>query len=90
METAELQPRVAPDGRSVTFVLANRGRAVACNVACEVLEQHFWVPPGASETRVLQAFADGRGRLVAMAERKMLVHGNGPVMLTMADFSNWR
>ncbi|MBR8256815.1 DUF1488 family protein [Burkholderia ambifaria] len=91
METAELQPRVAPDGRSVAFVLSNCGRAVACHVAREVLERHFWVPPGASEARILQAFADGRGRLVAMAERKMLAHGDGPVVLTMDEFSNhWR
>ncbi|MGT0247620.1 DUF1488 family protein [Burkholderia pyrrocinia] len=88
MEATGLQPRVSPDGRSVVFMLSNRGRDIMRQVAREVLEQHFWVPPGASEARVLQAFADGRGRLVAMAERKMLVHGNGPVMLTTDDFNN--
>ncbi|WGS45240.1 DUF1488 domain-containing protein [Burkholderia sp. JSH-S8] len=90
MEAAEPQPRVSQDGRSIAFVLSNRGRKVSYHVAREVPEQHFWVPPSVNETRVLQAFADGRGCLVAMAERKMLGHGSGPVMLTMEDFSNRR
>lgn len=86
VEAAELQPRVSPDGQGIVFVLSNRGRSIVCHVAREVLEQHFWVPPGASETRILQAFADGRGRLVAMAERKMLAHGGEQVVLTIDDF----
>ena len=90
MEATELHPRVTPDGRSVVFVLPHRGREVACHVARDVLEQHFWVPSAASETRILQAFVDGRRRLVAMAERKMLAHGDEPVMLTMDDFINRR
>lgn len=90
METAELQPRVAPDGQSITFVLSSRGRNIDCQVAREVLEQHFWVPPGATETRILRAFSDGRGRIVAMAERKMLSRGGERVVLTMDDFSNRR
>jgi len=90
MEAVELQPRVAPDGRSIVFVLSSRGRNIDCQVSRAVLEQHFWVPPGTSETRVLRAFADGRGRIVAMAERKMLSHGGERVVLTMDDFSNRR
>ncbi|MDN7904266.1 DUF1488 family protein [Burkholderia diffusa] len=60
-------------------MLSNCGQAVACRVAREVLERHFGAPPGASEARILQTFAEGRGRLVAMAERKMLAYGDGPV-----------
>ncbi|MBF3712174.1 DUF1488 family protein [Burkholderia pseudomallei] len=90
MEATELHPCVTSDGRSVIFVLPHRGRDVACHVTRDVLEQHFWVPPGASETRILQAFADGRGRLMAIAERKLLAQGSGSVMLTMDDFSQRR
>ncbi|WP_175926004.1 DUF1488 family protein [Burkholderia cepacia] len=90
MDAAELQPRVAPDGQSITFVLSSRGRNIDCRVAREVLEQHFWVPPDATETWILRAFADGRGRILAMAERKMLSHGGERVVLTMDDFSNRR
>ncbi|HDR8937572.1 DUF1488 domain-containing protein [Burkholderia vietnamiensis] len=86
MEVPELHPRVTEDGRSVAFMLPHRGREVACHVTRDVLEQHFWVQPGASETRILQAFVDGRRRLVAMAERKMLAHRDEPVVLTMDDF----
>ncbi|RKU04273.1 DUF1488 domain-containing protein [Burkholderia sp. Nafp2/4-1b] len=88
MDAAQLQPRVAPDGQSITFVLSSRGRNIDCQVTREVLEQHFWVPSGATETRILRAFADGRGRIVAVAERKMLSHGGERVVLTMDDFSN--
>ncbi|WP_311769787.1 DUF1488 family protein [Burkholderia stagnalis] len=63
MEAAELQPRVAPDGQSIAFALSRRGRNIDCQVAREVLEQHFWVPPGATETRILRAFADGADAL---------------------------
>ncbi|MDN7701842.1 DUF1488 family protein [Burkholderia sp. AU44665] len=64
---------------------------VACHVAREVLERHFRVPPGASEARILRAFAGSRGRLVAMAERETLARGDGPVVLTMDVFRNhWR
>ncbi|MBU9384040.1 DUF1488 family protein [Burkholderia gladioli] len=90
MEAAELQPRVASDGQCITFLLSSRGRNIDCQVAREVLEQHFWVQPDATETRVLRAFADGRERIVAMAERKMLSHGGERVVLTMGDFSNRR
>ncbi|AWV02885.1 DUF1488 domain-containing protein [Burkholderia sp. JP2-270] len=90
MEATELNPHVSPDGRCIIFVLSNCGREFACHVQREVLEQHFWVPTGASETRILQAVADGRGRLVAIAERKILAHGDGPVTLTMADFNSHR
>lgn len=90
VEAAELQPRVSPDGQGIVFVLSHRGRNITCRVTREVLEQHFWVPPGASETRVLQAFVDGRGRLVAMAERKLLAHGGERLVLTIDDFDGRR
>ncbi|WP_321792711.1 DUF1488 domain-containing protein [Burkholderia pyrrocinia] len=90
MEAAELQPLVAPDGQSIMFVLSSRGRNIDCQVTRDALEQHFWAPPGATETRILRAFADGRGRIVAIAERKMLSHGGERVVLTVDDFSNRR
>jgi Protein of unknown function (DUF1488) len=81
-----LEPSVTPDGRRVIFTLPTRGRDVECSVSREALEQHFWVQPEASETRILRAFEDGRKRIVAIAERKMLAHAGERIVLTAADF----
>ena len=86
MEAIELAPSVAPDSRSVIFTLSIQGREVECSVSREALEQHFWVQPGACDTRILRAFADGRKRIMAVAERKILAHSGERVVLTAADF----
>lgn len=66
------------------------GRDIECVVTREALEQHFWVPPGASETRALKAFADGRARIMAVAERKMRARAGERIMLTVDDFGAGR
>ena len=86
MEALEAPPSLAPDNRSVIFALSTHGREVECSVSREALEQHFWVQPGASDTRILKAFADGRKRITALAERKLLAHSDERILLTVSDF----
>jgi hypothetical protein len=84
MEALELKPSVSTDG--VVFALSLSGRDIACPVTRETLEQHFWVQPGASDARVLKAFAEGRRRIVALAERKARARPGERVVLTVDDF----
>jgi hypothetical protein len=86
VEALEAAPNLGPDSRSVIFTLSTHGREVECSVSREALEQHFWVQPGASDTRILKAFADGRKRITAVAERKILAHSDERIVLTAADF----
>lgn len=90
MEMIELEPSVSADGRAVIFQLCARGRELECAVTREALEQHFWLQRGAPEARTLKAFADGRKRITAMAERKMLARPGEKVLLTIADFAAHR
>ncbi|WP_028223734.1 DUF1488 family protein [Paraburkholderia oxyphila] len=90
METIGLESRLAPDGKGVVFTLSGPGGSVECVITREALEQYFWLPPGAGEARVLQAFTDGRKRIEAAASRKMLVHAGERVVLTVADFGDRR
>ena len=86
METLDAPPSVAPDNQSVIFTLSTHGREVECSVSRDALEQHFWVQPGAGDARILKAFADGRKRITAVAERKLLAHSDERIVLTPADF----
>lgn len=70
----------------MVFVLSLCGRDVECIVTREALEQRFWVQPDASEARILKAFADGRRRIMAAAERKMRVRAGERIALTVDDF----
>ncbi|MFM0557873.1 DUF1488 family protein [Paraburkholderia sediminicola] len=70
----------------MVFVLSLCGRDIECVVTREALEQHFWVQPGATEARVLKAFLDGCGRMVAAAERKVRARPGERIVLTTADF----
>jgi hypothetical protein len=87
METIELEPSVSADGRAVIFQLSTRGQDLECAVTREALEQHFWLQHGAGEERVLKTFADGRKRITAVAERKMLARPGEKVLLTISDFA---
>jgi tRNA(Glu) U13 pseudouridine synthase TruD len=49
-----------------------RGREVEGAIARDVLEGHFWLPRGAYATRTLKTFEDGRNRILAVAQRKLL------------------
>ncbi|QCP48305.1 DUF1488 domain-containing protein [Trinickia violacea] len=86
MEALEAPPSLAPDNRSVIFTLSIHGREAECSVLREALEQHFWVQPGAGDARILKAFADGRKRITAVAERKLRAHSDEQIVLTSADF----
>jgi Protein of unknown function (DUF1488) len=86
MTMIEAVPSVSADGRAVIFQLSSRGRDLECAVTREALEQHFWVQPDASEARILKAFADGRKRIIAVAERKTRAHAGERIVLTVDDF----
>ncbi|RDK02147.1 DUF1488 domain-containing protein [Paraburkholderia lacunae] len=87
MEIVELEPSVSADGRTVVFLLSARGRDLECAVTREALEQHFWLQGDADEERVLKTFADGRKRITALAERKMLARPGEKIVLTTGDFA---
>jgi Protein of unknown function (DUF1488) len=78
---------VSSDNKSVLFIVVLHGRRVQCAVTREALEQHFWVPVGASKDRLLKAYADGYKRIVAVAERKLLRSASESIRLGAADFS---
>jgi hypothetical protein len=86
VEPLELAPLIDPDGRRLNFTLSLRGREVDCSISREALERHFWLQPGASDTRILKAFEDGRGRILAVAERKALAHASERISLGATDF----
>ena len=86
MGALEFAPTVAHDGRRVIFMLSIRGDDFECSMSRDALEQHFWLQSGASETRTLKAFEDGRRRIVAVAERKALAYGGERIVLRVADF----
>ncbi|MFM0306073.1 DUF1488 family protein [Paraburkholderia sediminicola] len=86
MEVLDCAPVVSPDGRTVVFMLSIRGRAVEGAIARDALEEHFWLPPSADATRTLKTFENGRNRIVAIAQRKVLARPDEPLWLTVNDF----
>ncbi|MBK5122170.1 DUF1488 family protein [Burkholderia sp. R-69980] len=86
MEVLDRTPAVSPDGRVVVFMLSIRGREVEGAVSRDVLEEHFWLPHDADATRTLRTFENGRNRIVAVAQRKLLARPDEPLRLTGNDF----
>jgi hypothetical protein len=86
MEVVDRAAAVSPDGRAVVFTLSIRGREVEGAIARDALEEHFWLPRGADATRTLRTFEDGRNRIVAVAQRKLLGRPDEPLWLTVNDF----
>ncbi|KAE8754079.1 DUF1488 family protein [Paraburkholderia madseniana] len=86
MNVLDFAPSVSPDGSRIAFRSSDRTDFTQCAITREALEAHFWLPPGADEVRTLKTFADGRERIIAVAERKMLARPDQPVLLTIADF----
>ncbi|WP_308705942.1 MULTISPECIES: DUF1488 family protein [unclassified Paraburkholderia] len=86
MDLIELMPAVTADRREISFRLAGQRSEVACAITREALEAQFWLPAGADQVRMLKAFADGRRRIVAVAERKVRLHPGEVVRLTADDF----
>ncbi|RDJ98256.1 DUF1488 family protein [Paraburkholderia lacunae] len=86
MEVLDRVAAVSPDGRAVVFMLSARGRDVEGAVARDALEEHFWLPPDADAARTLKTFENGRNRIVAVAQRKLLARPDEPLWLTVNDF----
>jgi hypothetical protein len=86
MEVLDRAAAVSPDGRAVVFMLSIRGREVEGAIARDALEEHFWLPRSADLARTLKAFDDGRNRIVAVAQRKLLARPDEPLWLTANDF----
>jgi Tol biopolymer transport system component len=86
MEVPDRAPAVSPDGRTVVFMLSIRGREVEGAIARDALEEHFWLPRTADATRTLRTFENGRNRIVAVAQRKLLARPDEPMRLTVSDF----
>ncbi len=86
MDAPDRAPAVSPGGRVVVFILSIRGREVEGAVARDALEEHFWLPRNADATRILRTFENGRNRIVAVAQRKLLARPDEPLRLTVNDF----
>ena len=87
METAEVKPQVLANRRGVAFGLVRQNNTIECVITIAALETHFWLEPGASETRIATTFRNGYGRIRAMAERKLLAHPAARIELTTDDFA---
>jgi hypothetical protein len=86
MDVVDFAAGVSSDGSEIAFRLPGRIGGAECAITREALEVHFWLPVGADTSRMLRTFADGRNRIVAVAERKMLARPDQPVRLTGNDF----
>ena len=86
MDMIDLMSDVAVDRHQISFRLAGRRNEVACAITREVLEAQFWPPKDADQLRMLKAFADGRRRVIAVAEKKFRLRLGEPVGLTADDF----
>ncbi|MFM0616266.1 DUF1488 family protein [Paraburkholderia nemoris] len=86
MEALDRARAVSPDGRAVVFMPAIRGREVEGAIARDALEEHFWLPCSADVTRTLKTFENGRNRIVAVAQRKLLARPDERLSLTANDF----
>ena len=86
MEVLDRAAAVSPDGRVVVFMLSVCGRVVEGAVARVALEEHFWLPRDADATRALSTFENGRSRIIAVAQRKLLAQPDEPPQLTVNDF----
>jgi hypothetical protein len=86
MEVLDRLPAVSPDGRAVVFMLSIRGREVEGAITRDALEQHFWLLRSADATCTLKIFENGRNRIVAVAQRKLLARPDEPLWLTVRDF----
>jgi hypothetical protein len=85
-KTSASETFLESDGDAVAFQIFAGGREVRCSVTRDALEQFFWLPAQANEARVLKAFTDGRGRIVALAVRMALRARRDSLTLTASDF----
>ena len=87
MDVLDFAPGVSSDGSEIALGLSERIGGVECAVTREALKVHFWLPRGTGASRMLRTFVDGRNRIVAEAERKMLARPDQPVRLTSNDLT---
>ncbi|MDR6495747.1 hypothetical protein J2797_005671 [Paraburkholderia terricola] len=87
MESAEVKPQVLANRRGVAFGLVRQNNTIECVITIAALEPHFWLEPGASETRIATTFRNGYGRIRAMAERKLPAHPAAHPELTADNFA---
>lgn len=85
---SEILPRVSPDQESIIFKITLCDSQVECEVSRTALEQWFWLPPTASNERMLRAYMNGANRIAAVATRKArkLSALRGRVTLASKDF----
>lgn len=86
MDVIDLMPDVAADRHEISFRLSGHRSEVACAITREAPEAQFWLPRDADRVRMRKAFADGRHRIIAVAERKIRLRPGEPVRLTADDF----
>ncbi|MFM0558006.1 DUF1488 family protein [Paraburkholderia sediminicola] len=86
MDVIDPMPDVAADRHEISFRLTGHRSEVAWAITREALEAQFWLPKDADPVRMLKAFADGRCRIIALAERKVRLRPDEPVRLTANDF----
>ncbi|CAE6816159.1 hypothetical protein R75461_05880 [Paraburkholderia nemoris] len=86
MDVVDLAPGVSPDGRTIVFRLSDHQREVECAITREALVVCFWLPADADSDRMLKTFADGRQRIIAVAERRMRARPDQTIELAIADF----
>jgi hypothetical protein len=79
---------VSANGKSANFVVHILGVNVPCLITRRALEEHFWLPAGANNTRLRKAINDGHDRISAAVERKMLRARDGLIRLDYADSSH--
>jgi hypothetical protein len=68
MDVIDLMPDVAADRHEISFRLTGHRSEIACVITREALETQFWPPKDADQVGMLKAFADGRRRIIAVAE----------------------
>ncbi len=86
MDVIDLLPDFAADRHAISFRLTGHRSEVTCAITREAPEAQFWLPQGVDQVRMLKAFADGRRRIIAVAERKVRLRPVQPVRLTADDF----
>ena len=67
-------------------MLSIRRREIEGAIARDALEEHFWLPRSADARRTHRTFENGRKRIVAVAQRKLLARPDEPLWLTANDF----
>lgn len=82
------EPQISADKCNLTFVLLRRGEPVTCVISRTALKTYFWLAPNADDARTLKIFSNGFGRILAIAERKLLAHPVKHLELSAPDFAN--